>query len=158
MTVVDANVWVSSFISQDVHHSISLRWLEQCMAREDELVVPTLVLAEVAGAVARRTGVTQLGRQAARQIGCVPKLRVIGLSVHLGEDAAGIAADLRVRGADAVYVAVARTLGLPLVTWDQEVQERVVSLVAVWQPYLQDMEDEDSEGEEEGGDTRQEID
>lgn len=34
MKVVDASVWVSRLVPQDVHHSISRRWLEQYAAAE----------------------------------------------------------------------------------------------------------------------------
>jgi predicted nucleic acid-binding protein len=39
------------------------------------------------------------------------------------------------RGADAVYVAVARHLGLPLVTWDDELRARAGREVRAIQPY-----------------------
>ena len=37
---------------------------------------------------------------------------------------ADVAADLRLRGADATYVAAAQELNLPLVSWDREQIER----------------------------------
>ncbi len=48
--------------------------------------------------------------------------------------AAKVAANLRLRGADAFYVAAASRLDIPLVTWDQEQMERARGLVNVITP------------------------
>jgi predicted nucleic acid-binding protein len=52
----------------------------------------------------------------------------------LAREAAELAARLRLRGADAVYVAVARKLDLPLVTWDAEQRERGGAAIVVRTP------------------------
>jgi len=44
------------------------------------------------------------------------------------------AANLRLRGADALYVAVAARLGVPLVTFDQELASRAALAVDVITP------------------------
>jgi len=41
------------------------------------------------------------------------------------------AAELKRRGADAVYVAVAESLGAPLVTWDEERLTRLAGAITV---------------------------
>ena len=41
---------------------------------------------------------------------------------------------LRLRGADATYVAVAQRLDLPLITWDREQLERASRLITVRSP------------------------
>ena len=48
--------------------------------------------------------------------------------------AATLAGQLRVRGADAVYLAVAAALRLPLVTWDAEQRERAGGFIEVLVP------------------------
>ncbi len=48
--------------------------------------------------------------------------------------AAQVAADLPVRGADAVYIAAAQVLGLRLVTWDVEQRTRGSSVVPTFTP------------------------
>src|SRR5262245_21417823 len=123
--VVDASVWVSWLIPADAHDVAGRRWLDEQVGHNVALVIPTLALVEVAGAVARRTGVVDLGLQAAEELRLVPHLRVVSLDLEFGGFAAQIAAGLRLRGADAVYVATARSLDLPLVTWDGEIVDRV---------------------------------
>ncbi|HEV8260717.1 MAG TPA: hypothetical protein VGQ19_08175 [Burkholderiales bacterium] len=45
-----------------------------------------------------------------------------------------IAAQYFLRGADAVYAALARQLGTPLVTWDKELLERAAAVVPTFTP------------------------
>ena len=134
MTVVDASVWVSRLVPHDVHHAASRQWLLQELADGHLLVAPVLLLAEVAGAVSRRTARPLLARRTTRSLLRLPGLRLVPLGRRLGPEAAELAADLGLRGADAVYVATARRLGLPLVTWDVEQRERAARLIAVRAP------------------------
>jgi predicted nucleic acid-binding protein len=134
MTVVDASVWVSSLVAQDIHYEASRVWLNQRLASEDDLVVPWLALAEVAGAISRRTRRSQLGRQAAADMLLAPGLRLVSLDAALGERAVELAAACLLRGADAVYVAVAQALAMTLITWDEEVQSRACTVITVEHP------------------------
>ena len=108
--VVDASVWVSRLVPQDAHHAISRQWLEQYIADGGLVVAPVLLLAEISGAIARRTGEPDLARRALEGILRVPNLRLVSTDPRMGKSAARLAADLRLRGADAMYVAVAHHL------------------------------------------------
>jgi predicted nucleic acid-binding protein len=132
--VVDANVWVSGLLPADVHHQASRRWLEGAIGAGEVLAVPTLVFPEVAGAIRRRSGDAHLSAEAVQSILRVPDLRIVSVDRDLGDDAARIANDLAIRGADAVYVAVARRLQLPLVTFDEEVRLRARAIVPTLSP------------------------
>ena len=132
--VIDAGVWISSLVVGDLHHQVSRRWLAEQIRRGDPPVVPTLALSEVAGAIARCTGSTLLGRQAAEEMLRIPGLRLVALDGDLAREAADMAAEGRLRGADAVYAATARALNLPLFTWDQDQEERARPFVRVWRP------------------------
>jgi len=118
--VVDASVWVSALVPSDVHHAASRRWLEARLREGTPPVAPVVLLAEVDGAIARRTGDTRLGRQAIDMLLAFPTLRLTPIGDNLGGEAALLAARLRLRGVDAVYVATAVLVGAPLVTWDVE--------------------------------------
>ena len=134
MYVVDASVWVSRFVAADSVHVPSRRWLEQRTDSGDLVAAPALVLAEVAGAVARRTGRSELGSQAMSLVQRLPNIRLVPLDIKLAQLSAKAAADLHIRGADAVYVAVAARLGIPLVTWDLEQLARGKATVDVLTP------------------------
>ena len=64
----------------------------------------------------------------------LPNLRLVPVDGHVGYEAARVASRLRLRGADALYVAVAVLLHVPLVTWDVEQRERTRSLVEAKEP------------------------
>jgi len=87
--------------------------------------------AEVAGAISRRTGHPALGQRAAEQVLGTPALRLVALDPVLAAEAGRIAAQYRLRGVDAVYLAVGQTLHLPLYTWDQEIHARAGSFIRV---------------------------
>ncbi|OGG56296.1 MAG: hypothetical protein A3F84_18975 [Candidatus Handelsmanbacteria bacterium RIFCSPLOWO2_12_FULL_64_10] len=135
--VVDASVWVSAFFPTDAHHLVSTGWLSRFAAIGDRLAVPTLALAEVAGAVARRSGVTALGEEAVGRLSRVPGLRMVDLDLTLAGEAAQLAALYRLRGADATYAALAFRLGVPLWTWDAEIFLRAGSIVRTAYPSIE---------------------
>ena len=120
MIVVDASVWVSVSMPTDSLRVASRAWLATVVNAREGLAGPSLVLAEVAGAVARRTGSVAKADAAARRLGITPGLTLLPVDDALVRAAARVAADLGLRGADATYVAVARRLACPLVTWDTE--------------------------------------
>ena len=132
--VVDASVVVSRLVPHDLHHDASRRWLTRHVAAGGLVIAPALLLPEVAAAVARRTGDPRLARRAVDAVLRLPALRLVQVDDVLARSAAGIAGRLRVRGADAVYIATATGLRLPLVTWDKEQRARAARLVKVLVP------------------------
>jgi predicted nucleic acid-binding protein len=132
--VVDASVWISSLSPGEVGHLPSRRWLTAHLGTGGQVIAPALLLVEVAGAVARRSGDALLGELAMNAVLILPALYLIELDGRLSMHAARLAADLRLRGADAVYVALAHQLGIPLITWDREQLTRAAARIAVQTP------------------------
>jgi predicted nucleic acid-binding protein len=64
----------------------------------------------------------------------LPWLTWVRLGFDLRDRATALATSLRLRGADAVYVAVADRLSIPLVTWDPEQLTRAGSRIQVRPP------------------------
>lgn len=96
--------------------------------------IPAHALAEIAGAVARQTGDTDQGVNAASRVSAMPGIQIVPVDAELGEMAANLAAHLRLRGADAIYVAVALRHEVPLVTFDTQLAERSFGIVEVIVP------------------------
>ncbi len=132
--VVDASVWISRFIAQDVHHRPSRQWLETHLTAGGRVLAPTLLLAEVGGAVVRRVANPMVARQIVRDIIQLPASHLVSVDQQLGASAAWFAVDLRLRGADSVYVAVAHRLQIPLITWDREQLTRTVGWITARTP------------------------
>ncbi len=124
MTVIDASVLVSWFHQADQFHQPTRAWLRAYLLSGGQLFAPVLLQSEVAGALTRRTGSQTIGARASRWIQALPEIHLFPIDSALGRRAADLAIDLRLRGADAIYVTVAEQLALPLVTWDREQLER----------------------------------
>ncbi len=108
MIVVDASVWVGILLPFDEFNAASEAWLATVSDGDEIFTAPVIVLPEVAGAITRRTRSVEIadrGRQFVE--------RTVGTAlVRVDHDLA----DLGLRGADAIYVALAERLGCPLVT------------------------------------------
>jgi len=129
-TVLDASVWVARLVSQDAFHQAAKAWMAGQRKEGGQFVSPSLLLAEVAGAISRRTD-PAFGRRALGQLNQLPGLRIVEMNHELLQAAAELAADLGLRGADSVYAAVAKRLELPLLTFDLEQKERAASAVRI---------------------------
>lgn len=98
------------------------------------IAAPVLLLVEVAGAVTRRTGDADQGERAAIDLVDDSGVVLIDIDSGLAIESAKLASSLRLRGADAIYVAVAKRLGVPLITWDAEQRERAAFEISVFTP------------------------
>jgi predicted nucleic acid-binding protein len=132
--VVDASVWVSRFVDGDVHHEPSREWLAGRLEEGTTVAAPALLLAEVAGAIARRTNRSTLAMQALSLLQRLPGVRLVPIEMELAQLAGRLAGDLGLRGADAMYISLAHRLGVPLVTWDREQRERSATTIDVHTP------------------------
>jgi predicted nucleic acid-binding protein len=132
--VVDASVWVSRLVASDVNHMASRVWLENFAVGENQFVAPTLALAEISSSVARRAEDAKSGHEAVKLVLRLPSLRLINLDRPLSELAAQLAADYMLRGADSIYVAVAKQLNIPLLTLDEEQFKRASKIIQTIKP------------------------
>lgn len=134
MLTLDANVFVAALTPANAHFSDSLALLTQIRAEQIEVVCPSLVLPECAGAVIRPTGRLSLARKALAFVQTLPGIRLVSLTDDGAQRAADIAINCRLRGADAVYAAVAQEYSAILVTWDQELLTRGMAAVSTMTP------------------------
>jgi predicted nucleic acid-binding protein len=129
--VVDASVWVSRLIESDEFHISVKDWMNTQREQDTTFVSPSLLLAEVGGVISRVTGKPELGLNAIQKIENLPDIRIVDMDKALMDNASRIAAKYGVRGADSVYVAVAATLKIPLVTFDVDQREKASKVVEV---------------------------
>jgi predicted nucleic acid-binding protein len=106
------------------------------------IIVPTLLLPQVAAAVSRGRQDEALAREFALALSRLPHLVMVPLDETLARQALAVAASHRLRGSDAVYVAVALRFGSMLVTLDRDQHERSAAVVSARQPVelLNDLE------------------
>ena len=101
---------------------------------DHEVVSPTLLLVEIAASVARVFDDTGRGTEVAAAVRDLPAQAWIALDAPLAEQASAVAAELRLRGADAVYAAVARSAESRLVTRDRQQLDRLPPGIAACPP------------------------
>jgi predicted nucleic acid-binding protein len=117
---VDASVFVNAFNPHERGHAASLQILAAIQERGDPIIVPTLLVAEIASAVARAADDAGGALEYANATAALPHLTLVGLTMPMAQRAAELAAAHRLRGTDAVYLAVARRYAATLVSRDDE--------------------------------------
>lgn len=131
---IDASVFLNGFNPAEPGHPTSFEFLSRVQSEAVPAIVPTLLLPEVAAAIGRGQGNSDLGRQFAETLSNLPHLMFVALDTILAHQAAEVAAQHRLRGADSVYVAVALRFGCPLITLDREQHDRAASALATFYP------------------------
>lgn len=116
--VVDASVLVAEFFEHERHHSDAVAFMSACRDNGPRIVLPAIAPAEVASAVRRNTGSPALGVRAVRTLRSMRETSVVSVEPRLGWRAAGLAATRGTKGCDAIYAALARHLGIWLVSLD----------------------------------------
>lgn len=134
MPVIDASVYVSLANEADRYHERCLAWFESSLHKADTLSAPGLLLVEVAAAIRRLTDSSKLARQAVLGIQDTEEIELFPLTSKRSEAAAEVAARTGVRGADAVYLALAAELDEPLITLDRQQLDRGRAVVEVRRP------------------------
>jgi predicted nucleic acid-binding protein len=134
MLTVDASVWVNADSPTEPESASSRAFLDQVAAARTSIVVPTLLRVEVAAAISRTRKDVALARDFSEKLAALPFVRWIALDASLAARASVLAADHGLRGADAVYAAVALTHGCDLISLDREHLTRLASVLKVRTP------------------------
>jgi predicted nucleic acid-binding protein len=124
MYVIDASVHVADARPQDPNHAEARAFLDHVAANRCAVVLPTIVLAEVAAAISRGMGHPRVARLVTAVLRRQPHFQFVPVDGMLGDLAAEVAAQSQIRGCDAVYVALALQRSAVLITLDREQQAR----------------------------------
>src|SRR5438093_8990563 len=131
---VDASVFVNAFNPQEDGHAESLAFLAAIQEDGDPIIVPTLLLPEIGSAVARASDDSAGAVQYANATAALPHLTLVPLTSAMARQAAELAATRRLRGADAIYLVVARRYGTTVVSRDDEQRSRGSAVVTCLTP------------------------
>ncbi len=130
---VDASVFLSAFNSDEPGHADSQQFLSEVQDAAIPIVVPTLLLPELAAAVSRGQADADLAHRFSATVSRLPHIVLVPLDLPLARQATDLASQYALRGSDAVYAAVAYQFGSTLVTLDRQQRERVATAVpALW--------------------------
>ena len=132
--VLDASVLVAAALPNEPFHADAKALMQHLMEEGGYIYLPAIAFAEVAAAIARGAGDEQLALAVVAQYSSRPELHRVAVDVALGDLTAEIAAKQRIRGCDAVYVALAYMEQAVLVTLDGQQRERAPSGVTACTP------------------------
>jgi predicted nucleic acid-binding protein len=134
MFTIDASVHVSALNPAEADSATSQAFLALARQKRAPLFCPTLLLVEVAAAVARAFDDTDRAVALAVALRGLPNQTLVPLDETLADRAVDLAAMARLRGADAVYAAVAQQYGTTLITLDRQQLARLPPLVSTALP------------------------
>ncbi|MBN1178030.1 MAG: PIN domain-containing protein [Anaerolineae bacterium] len=134
MFTVDASVHINALNPAEAGSAESQACLQRLAESRQRLFSPTLLLVEVAAATARTLDDSALALDLISGIRALPQQVWVPLDDTLADMAAQLGAQARLRGADAVYAAVARRYGTTLITRDRQQRERLADIVPVMTP------------------------
>ena len=134
MAVIDASVYVALINAKEKEHTSSWTWFEQAKNEQQTIAAPVILLAEVAAALSRGVGDLSLAHRVVGQLKRSRLIELVPVSLAIAEQAAVIAGDYRIRGCDAIYVALASQLEDCLITLDQQQLERAAAIVDIRKP------------------------
>lgn len=134
MITVDASVHVNALNPTEAGSAESKAFLEWLQQTGQPVTSPTLLLVEVAAAVARSQDDSRRGIEAMQRLQKLPGHTWLSLDRSLAALAARLAAQYRLRGADAVYAAVTQHTGSILISTDRQQLERLQEAIPVMSP------------------------
>ena len=134
MFTIDASVLVAANTPDEVAHASARAFLQRALASGAAVHQPTLAVVEVTAGIARRTGDPAHARAVGVQSLGLPGLVLHDLDGDAALVAAGLASDLGLRAAEAVYAATALVHGTVLVTLDVELATRASTVIEAHTP------------------------
>jgi predicted nucleic acid-binding protein len=134
MFTIDASVWVNADSPSEAGQLISRAFIDAVFDGNTLIVEPSLLPVEIAGVISRTRGDQKMGAELAAALLGLPGIQWVSLDKSLAKVALDLAAQHKLRGADAVYAAVAKTYQCQLVSLDQEHLSRLTSVVATLTP------------------------
>lgn len=134
MYTIDASVHISALNKAEPESGESRAFLEQIRKQSISIFSPTLLIVEIATAIAGIFDDPIRGIALAQAIRLLPNQMFITLDDSLAIEAGRIGAQHRLRGADAIYAAVARNSNCILVTLDKQQLVRLAGILDVKKP------------------------
>ena len=132
--VFDASVIVADARPSEPFHPDAHRLL-QCIWEHDHTIqIPIIALAEVGAAISRGANDLESAEKLISLWQRLPHVTIIEVDTQIGILAAKLASQHKIRGCDAVYVALASITNASLVTLDGQQRSRVPPTVAAYLP------------------------
>lgn len=134
LLTIDASVFIAACHHHEPGYAASRALLDGLREAAVPLIEPAILPVEVAGALSRTGSNERLAKEFAEAILALPHLTVVAVDERMSRRAVTTATQHKLRGADALYVAVATQYGAHLVTLDGEQLRRAPAVVNACKP------------------------
>jgi len=133
---LDSSVLVSALVEHEERRPVARSIMRRVFDGDLHVVTSVIVPAEVCGAIARRTSVAA-AKKAMAQLQKWRDMKLVEyseLTEERSRQSAELAADLRVRGMDAIVIQAAKERDSVLITFDDEMAKRAKAATRVAKP------------------------
>jgi predicted nucleic acid-binding protein len=120
MYCIDASVLINSEIESEKLHEYSEKLMEKIREKGITILVPEIVLPEISSAIARGSNNSEKALEFVKELKQIPNIVFVPIDRELADEAARFAAEYRLRGCDAIYVAVASMFSVKLISLDEQ--------------------------------------
>ncbi|MEK6943005.1 MAG: type II toxin-antitoxin system VapC family toxin [Nanoarchaeota archaeon] len=134
MYCLDASVITNSIIKSEEHHEYSKRLLLKIKNQNIPVVLPEIIVPEVASALSAGARNSKLPLQFVAELRKIPNFVFVPVDAEVSNLAARFAAEKHLRGADAIYVAIASIFNVSLITLDKRQKEKAAGTVKTATP------------------------
>ncbi|HEX9721731.1 MAG TPA: type II toxin-antitoxin system VapC family toxin [Candidatus Paceibacterota bacterium] len=137
MFCVDASVFLSAAKGDEPYSKQSKGFLDSVESEGHKMLVPEILIPEVASGLFRATKNSKFSLEFVGALRGLPNCTFVPVDGRLADRAAKIICETGLRGADAIYVALAFEYAVPLVTLDKEQFEKGKKVIDVVSPALE---------------------
>lgn len=134
MYCIDASVIINSELDGEKFHEHSARLMVKIREKGITIIVPEIILPEISSAISRGTDDTEKPLESVEELKQIPNIVFIPIDRELTDNASRLAAEYRLRGCDAIYVAVASMFSARLISLDKQQSERAADYIEVATP------------------------
>jgi predicted nucleic acid-binding protein len=131
MIVVDASVIVSKYLENERFHLKARRFFQRLIKSKEIILLPEIAFPEIASAISRGTGNPQYALDFCRELRLFSNFIFIPIDESISDLSVEIASKYFLKGADAIYVAVAYRYDVPLATFDEEQKKKASKIIKV---------------------------
>jgi len=134
--VLDSTVIFSIFYEKDLFHNLAMRIFNQLMDGKLEVFIPTIAMPEVCGAMKRETNDHKISMIVQSQLSGWMENNILSVKELTAERMTYATEDaimFGLKGADAVFVALARELDAPLATFDDGIKKKIKGKIKIFE-------------------------
>lgn len=121
---IDSSVIIAGLIENEPKFNEALSILKRIYDREYLIIIPSIVLVEVVGAIYRRIKDSKWTNELKEQLLALPNLKLISIDSEGAIKASEVAVKTGLRGMDSIIVSIAKEFDTELITFDKEMEDK----------------------------------